>query len=101
LGDLLGLPAMPLAFFLAFNLIWIAIWIASIPGLRAGRPFAIFAAWFLAIAGLFNGVAHPLLAFARNGYFPGLVSSAFIAAASCLLLLRLWRATRPASSPSI
>ncbi|RZV36370.1 MAG: hypothetical protein EX272_08730, partial [Chromatiales bacterium] len=59
---LLGLDPMPLSFFVAFNLAWIAVWIASIPFLRLGRKAAFFAAWFLAIAGILNGIAHPLMA---------------------------------------
>ena len=47
---------------------------------------AALAAWFLAIAGMFNGIAHPLLALASGGYFPGLVSSPFIAVMSNLAL---------------
>ena len=53
------------------------------------------AAWFLAIAGMFNGIAHPLLAVAAGGYFPGLASSPFIGAASVWLWFRLRSATRP------
>ena len=86
---------MPLSFFLLFNVTWLAIWVASVPGLRSGRPAAFFAAWFLAIADLFNGIAHPLLAVASGGYFPGLVTSPFIAAAAALLWIRLRRATQP------
>jgi hypothetical protein len=90
---LLGQPAMPLAVFLVFNLGWLAIWTASVPGLRSGRSGAVFAAWFLAIAGLFNGIAHPLLAVAAGGYFPGLVTSPVIGVAGAVLWIRLDRAT--------
>lgn len=95
LGALLGLPAMPMSFFVTFNLAWLAIWIISVPGIRSARAAAFFAAWFLAIAGMFNAIAHPLLAIAANGYFPGLVSSPFIGAAGVWLWLRLSEATRP------
>lgn len=94
LGARLGLPGMPLTFFLVFNLAWLAIWVASVPGLRSARTAAFFSAWFLAIAGMFNGIAHPLLAIASRGYFPGLVSSPFIGAASVWLWIRLRGATR-------
>ncbi len=97
LGGLFGLPAMPFSFFVAFNLMWLGIWIASVPGLRSARPAAFFAAWFLAIAGMFNGIAHPFLALAAGRYFPGLVSSPVIAAASVWLWLRLRDATLPSS----
>lgn len=95
LGALFGLPGMPFAGFLAFNLLWLGIWIASIPGLRSGRAAAFFAAWFLAIAGMLNGVLHPLLALAAGTYFPGLVSSPFIGAASAWLCFRLLHASQP------
>lgn len=91
---LFGLPGMPLSIFVVFNLAWLGIWVASVPGLRSGRTSAFFAAWFLAIAGMLNGVAHPLLAVAVGGYFPGLVTSPFIGGASVWLWLRLRRATR-------
>ena len=95
LGPLLGLPGMPLAAFVVFNLAWLGIWVASVPGLRSAHAAAFFAAWFLAIAGMLNGIAHPLLAVAADGYFPGLVSSPFIGAASVWLWFRLRSATRP------
>lgn len=93
LGPLLGLPPMSQTFFVAFNLTWIAIWIVCIPGLRSGWPFAYFASWFLAIAAMINGVAHPLLAVVAGGYFPGLITSPFIALAG----IRLWTGLRRAT----
>lgn len=90
---LLGLPAMPLSIFVTFNLAWIGIWITSVPGIRLARPVAYFAAWFLAIAGMLNGIGHPLLAIAAGGYFPGLISSPLIGAAGLWLWLRLRNAT--------
>lgn len=94
---LLGLDPMPLAFFVSFNLTWIAIWIASLPFLRRGRKTAFFAAWFLAIAGILNGFAHPMMAVASGGYFPGLITSPFIGIAGVILWQRLQKATsRPA-----
>ena len=93
-GPVFGLASMPFPGFVVFNLAWIAIWIASIPGLRSGRSAAFFAAWFLAIAGTINGIAHPLLAIAVGGYFPGLISSPFICGAGIWLWLKLRTATR-------
>ncbi len=90
---LLGLEPMPLSFFVVFNLTWIAIWIASVPLLRSARKPAFFAAWFLAIAGMLNGIAHPLMAVVSGGYFPGLISSPFIGLASIYLWQRLRGAT--------
>ena len=91
---LLGLPAMSLPFFLAFNLAWLAIWIASIEGLKSSRPVAFFAAWFLAIAGMLNGIAHPLMAIRSGGYFPGLATALLTGFAGAWLWIRLFRATR-------
>lgn len=95
---LLNLPAMPMSAFVAFNLTWIAIWIASIAGLRSSRPAAFFAAWFLAIAGTLNGIGHPLMAVASGEYFPGLVSAPFIGLASVWLWIQLRKATSPVAS---
>lgn len=91
---LLGLSAIPVSLFLWFNVAWLAIWAASVPGLRSGRAAAFFAAWFLSIAGMLNGIAHPLLAVVRGGYFPGLVTSPIIGVAGALLWVRLRGATR-------
>ena len=90
---LLGLDPMPLSFFVSFNLMWIAIWIISVPLLRLRRRAAFFAAWFLAIAGVLNGAAHPMMALASGGYFPGLITSPLIGIAGVVLLQRLQRAT--------
>lgn len=104
LPALLGQSAMPFSIFFLFNVTWLAIWAVSIPGLSSGRSVALFAAWFLAIAGLFNGIAHPLLALVSGGYFPGLFTSPLIGAAGALLWVQLYRATgrevrlRPESS---
>ena len=98
LGALVGLPAMPLSFFIVFNLTWLGVWVASVAGLRSARTAAFFAAWFLAIAGMVNGIAHPLLAVASDGYFPGLITSPVIGGASVWLWLRLRAATRSAGN---
>ena len=95
LAALLNLPVMPFWLFLTFNLAWIAAWLASIRGVRSGRRAAMFAAWFLAIAGLVNGVAHPALAVADGGYFPGLATVPFIAGAAGVLWFRLWQVALP------
>jgi hypothetical protein len=89
---LFGQDPMPLPFFVAFNLAWIAIWIVSVPLVRSGVKPAVFAAWFLALAGMLNGIAHPLLAVLAGSYFPGLISSPIIGVASLYLWRRLHRA---------
>jgi hypothetical protein len=73
--ELLGLTPWPLSFFVAFNLTWIAIWLASIPALRRIPRTVAFPVWFLAIASAANGVVHPILSLIVAGYFPGLWTS--------------------------
>ena len=90
---LFGLPPMPLSFFVTFNLAWLVIWIVSVPFVRSARRPAFFAAWFLAIAAMMNGAAHPALAIASEGYFPGLITSPAIGLAGLWLWVRLRRAT--------
>jgi hypothetical protein len=93
LPALFNLPPIPLSVFVAFNLLWIVIWLGSIPGITKPLRFAFFAAWFLAIAGVINLVAHPLLALATGGYFPGLMTAPIIGALAIWLGLRLQHAT--------
>ena len=90
---LFGLDPIPLSVFVAFNLGWIVLWIVSIPLIRRARQPAFFTAWFLAIAGVLNGIAHPVLAISTGGYFPGLISSPLIGLAGLLLWQRLNGAT--------
>jgi hypothetical protein len=96
--NLLGLPGMSFNIFIVFNLVWIAFWLGSIPGLRSARPVAFFAAWFLAIAGTLNGIGHPILAGAAGGYFPGLFSSPFVGLACIWLWFKLREATRTSTT---
>lgn len=91
----LGLAPWSATFFVAFNLFWIAVWVAGVPGIAARRTWALLALWFLALACCANGVAHPLLALAVGGYFPGLVTSPFLGLAGALLLRRLLATTQP------
>ena len=90
---LFGLEPIPISVFVGFNLTWIVLWIVSIPLIRKARQPAFFTAWFLAIAGVLNGIAHPVLATRAGGYFPGLISSPLIGLAGLLLWRRLLGAT--------
>jgi hypothetical protein len=90
---LLGLPAWSNNFFVAFNLIWLCIWIISVVGLMSGYRSAYFPAWFFAIASIMNGIAHPILCIIAQGYFPGLVSSPVVGVIGVLLWIRLWALT--------
>jgi hypothetical protein len=89
-----GLPEMPFGAFAVFNIAWIVAWIFAVAGVRSLNTAAFFAAWFLAIGGLLNLVAHPLLALAVGGYFPGLFTSPLIGGAGIVLWRHLKRATR-------
>ena len=87
--EMLGLAPWSLGFFVPFNLVWLAIWALAIWGLVARRHAALFPLWFLGIAGVANGVAHPVLSLRAGGYFPGLVTSPLIGVAGVLLFRRL------------
>jgi hypothetical protein len=90
---LLGLGPWPESFFVSFNLGWILIWAAAL--LTVGRlRVALFPLWFLAIAAIANGIAHPLGSVAVRGYFPGLVTAPFLGLAGVLLFTRLMAFTR-------
>jgi hypothetical protein len=93
--QLLGLPAWPADFFVVFNLTWLSIWTLSTIGLHRGYWFALFPIWFFAIGSIANGIAHPLLAVAVRGYFPGLITSPIVGVLGVLLWLRLQALTRP------
>lgn len=89
LPGLFSLPPMPLGLFVGFNLGWLLIWSVSVAWIRTAHAVPLFAAWFLAIASCANGIAHPLLAVASGGYFPGLATSPFIGLAGWWLWRRL------------
>jgi hypothetical protein len=80
-------------FFLSFNIVWIAIWLAGVWGLSARRRSGFLPVWFLAVAGAVNGIAHPLLAVGSGGYFQGLATAPFLGVAAAVLLRRLVFAT--------
>ncbi len=83
---LLGLSPWTLTFFVWFNLGWIVVWVLAAFGLRIGLVVALVPVWFLALALLLNGVAHPLMALREGAYFPGLYSSPLVGLLGILLL---------------
>jgi hypothetical protein len=87
--QVIGLAPWPARFFFWFNLFWLATWVVSCWGLLARRRAALFPLWFLAIACVANGVAHPALALRTGEYFPGLFTSPVVGIAGVLLLKRL------------
>jgi hypothetical protein len=90
----LGLAPWPQGFFVAFNLFWLAVWAWSARALLTRRQPAVAALWFLAIAGMVNAVAHPVLSLRVVGYFPGLVTSPWVGVAGVVLARRLAALTR-------
>ena len=91
---LLGLSAWSVNFFVAFNLMWMSAWILSAAGLQRGNRVALFPVWFFAIACVANGIAHPVLAIAAHGYFPGLITSPILGVLGVLLWIRLLQSTK-------
>ncbi len=87
----LGLAPWPSEFFVTFNLTWIALWVASAVGVWHNLQPAYFAVWFFALGMMVNGVAHPLLAVATQGYFPGLITSPIVGIIGFVLAPRLWQ----------
>jgi len=89
---LLGLPEWSDTFFAAFNIAWIAVWMASITFLARAPRLAGAVLWFLALAAMANGIAHPFLALNAGGYFPGLLTAIPLGGAGIWLARRLMRA---------
>lgn len=92
--ELFGLGSWPASFFIVFNGVWVAIWLLCIAALARLPRVAVFPIWFLGIASAANGLIHPILAVAVDGYFPGLWSSPFVGILGLLLLRRITSATR-------
>lgn len=94
---LAGFAPWPDLFFVALNVVCLAMWSASAAGMRANVRIAFAPAWFFAIAMTANGLAHPLLALAARGYFPGLITSPLVGIAGVAMWRRL---TRGDASPA-
>jgi hypothetical protein len=92
---LLGLPPWDARAFLAFNAAWACVWAVSLVGLTRGWRIAPWPIWFLALAMVANGVAHPLLSLALGGWFPGLATAPVVAVAGLLLSREMLLATAP------
>ena len=90
---ILGLAPWPLPFFVALNLIWIAIWVLCLFMLDSRPRLAVFPLWLLAIASLANAVAHPVMAIIVGGYFPGLWTSPIVGILGIALVRLLSRET--------
>ncbi len=90
---LFGLPAWSSEFFVTFNLLWIFVWVLSAIGIRYNFRPAFFPVWFLIIAMVLNGFAHPVLAIIAEGYFPGLWTASLAGVAGVILGWNFWKFT--------
>lgn len=100
LPRLLGLVPWSAEFFLSFNIVWLAVWIVAAVGIEARVRLALFPIWFFALGMVANAIWHPLLAVAKGGYFPGLLTSPVVGAAGVLVLRGLWRLSAPPPQPA-
>jgi hypothetical protein len=87
--EFLGLTPWPGEFFVSFNIFWIAVWIVSVIGFRHNYRAAYFPLWFFITGMILNLIAHPLLALANNGYFPGLFTSPLVGIMGIILLNKM------------
>lgn len=87
--EALGLTPWSQRFYVWFNVAWLLVWAASSWGLAARLRVALFPLWFLGIACVVNGIAHPALALRTGGYFPGLITSPLVGVAGILLVRQL------------
>lgn len=93
--SILGLRPWSTAAFVLFNIGWLAIWMVALREAPRGRRLAEWPLWFLGLAMMVNGVAHPLLAVRAGGYFPGLWTSIPSAVVGVMLLRELTRISGP------
>jgi protein-S-isoprenylcysteine O-methyltransferase Ste14 len=91
----LGLMPWSSNFFLSINLFCIAIWVWALFSLKEGSRLALAPTWFFALAGLANGIGHPLLAVYVGGYFPGLLTAPLVGFTGGWLFVRLLKTTAP------
>lgn len=91
----LGLVAWPSAFFVIFNLVWIALWLVAAVGMKSRVRAAFFPVWFFAVGMVGNAIWHPLLSVTTGGYFPGLYTSPFAGIIGVMMISRLWKLTDP------
>jgi len=91
--DLLGLSIWTPEFFVTFNMACFAVWSLAIAAtvLRRVPSLTAWPIWFLALAAVGNGIAHPVLAIVAGGYFPGLFSSPLVGVAGLVLVRALVR----------
>ena len=95
--SLLGLVPWSPAFFVSFNLAWIALWSLAV-GAVSSRIFGwpvMTALWFLGFAAIANGFAHPLISLLTAAYFSGTVSAVPLGISGFLLTRRMFSPQHP------
>lgn len=93
LFDLSPLPAQK---FVAFNLIWIGIFLVSAVGVFRRIRLALLPVWFMAlIGGIGNSIFHTWLAVQGGGYAPGLVSALINLPLGIALVILLLKSNAP------
>jgi len=93
LPEVFGLPAMEYSFFLTINIGLLIVWLFG-AFRRTANSIVISTFWFLALASVFNLLAHPTLTLVTGRYFPGVVTSPVVGVTGVLLLRRLLQVTR-------
>jgi hypothetical protein len=77
--------------FVAFNLLWFAVFILAALGIYRRMAAAyLIVIFFALVAGIGNGIGHILLSLAEGGYFPGLGTSPLLLMVGIMLLRRLF-----------
>jgi hypothetical protein len=93
LPEVFGLPAMKHSLFLAINIGVLIVWLFG-AFQRTANAIVISTFWFLALASVFNLLAHPTMTLVTGRYFPGVVTSPVVGVTGVLLLRRLLQVTR-------
>jgi Protein of unknown function with HXXEE motif len=76
--------------FVAFNLLWLCIFILAAAGVYKKMALAFLIVWFFAIVGgLANGILHLMMAIAQGRYFPGAFTAPFLLLAGIILIRNL------------
>ncbi len=76
--------------FTALNLIWLSVFLLALYGVYRNIRLAFVIVWFFALlAGIGNGLFHPLISLFQGAYFPGLVSSFFLLIIGIMLIRQL------------
>jgi len=76
--------------YVAFNSIWLFLFFLATWGVYKKVRLAYIIVWFFAlIAGIGNGLFHPVVSIFQGGYFPGLITSPFLLVIGILLVREL------------